>query len=154
MTLSFQEETFAQVFAEALPLLTQHWEELARNKDTIKLAIDSAAYIGAEQRGMLLIVTARRAGALVGYATYFILPKGHLHYVGTPWAESDIFWLHPSERGSGAGAQLLTFAEQKLLQRAVVVLHTKTKVEHPKAGQLLEALGHVAMETVYEKKLA
>lgn len=153
MAITYQTEPFLSVIAEAEPLIRAHWEEIARNKDTIPLNIDRIAYAKMDQRGQLLICTARDNGQIIGYAVYFILPHGHVHYRGTPWAESDIFWLAPDCRGHRIGLELFQFTEKMLAERGVRVMHTRSKDEHPAAARLLEGLGHVRIESVYAKVL-
>lgn len=153
MTVTFQVERYLDARAEAEPLIRAHWQEIARNRETIPLNIDHVAYAKLDERGQLLIVTARDDGRLVGYLTYFIMPQGHLHYLGTPWAESDVFFVLPEERKSGVGAGLFRAAEEALRARGVRVVHTHVKIEHPAAGRLLEHLGHQPIETIYAKVL-
>lgn len=149
--VNFQEERFADVIGEAMPLLERHWEEIARNRDTIPLRPDYVRYAALDERGHLLICTARSGPRLVGYAVYLV--DRAAHYVTTLWATSDIFWVAPEHRSGRTGFRLLQFAEGSLKSRGVTVMQTRAKNDHPAAGRLLEHLGHVPIETVYAKVL-
>lgn len=147
----FKEERFLECFDEAVPLLRQHWEEIARNKDRVPLAPNVPGYIQADEAGRLCIVTARHEGALVGYAVDFVIEPPH--YSATVFAESDIFWIAPAWRGRSVGLRLLLAREKALQDRRVLIVHTRAKLEHPQAGRLLSHLGHAPIETVFSKVL-
>lgn len=149
--VTFREEKFLECFDEAAPLLRQHWEEIARNRDRVPLAPNVPGYIQAEERGQFCVVTARHEGRLVGYAADFVSPPPH--YSETIFAESDIFWLAPAFRGRGVGVRLMLAREEALRARRAVIVHTRAKIEHPQAGRLLSHLGHAPIETVFAKVL-
>jgi GNAT superfamily N-acetyltransferase len=151
MAIAFRTERYADVIGDIKPLLVRHWEEIARNRDTIKLDPDYALYATLDERGQLLICTARDGGRLVGYAIYFTFFQ--IHYRKTRWAESDIFWIDPELRLPTVALRLFKFCETELRTKGVTVLHTRAKNAHPAAGRLLEHLGHTPIETVYAKVL-
>jgi integrase len=148
-----REIRFSACIDEALPLLQQHYEEIALNKDITPLEPNWSAYVFLEQQSLLHIVTARdEGGKLVGYSAY-ILAKRNLHYAFSI-AESDIFYLDPAHRKGLNGAHLLRFAEKSLRMIGVERIVTKTKLapEHD-LGLLLERLGFTPIERVYSKVL-
>ena len=151
MAIAFQVERYADVIGDIKPLIVRHWEEIARNRDTIKLEPDYARYLALDERGQLLICTARDGGRMIGYAIYFV--DFQIHYSKTRWAESDVFWIDPELRLPTAALRLFQFVEEQLLERGVMVVHTRAKNAHPAAGRLLEHLGHTPIETVYAKVL-
>src|SRR5580700_5462094 len=59
--ITYQVEPFDTSFEEAQELLIEHWEEIALNKDKIKLAVDVTRYKELADRGALHIVTVRDA---------------------------------------------------------------------------------------------
>ena len=142
--LTFQHETYEQVIDDIKPLLTKHWQEIARNKDKIPLNPDYSVYTALGRGKHLRIYTARLNGVLVGYAIYFV--RQHPHYQNSIWAVSDIFWLDGNVRGLGLGRGLFQFTEESLRAEGVAVMHTTYKVEHPAAGNLLESMGHELIE--------
>jgi hypothetical protein len=147
MTVSFQEERLADVRDEALPLLRRHWDEIALDKDTIPLEPDWERYARLEELGVLKVITARLAGVLVGYASFFVLPN--IHYKSLVVADGDIFWVAPDHR-DGTGYRLLKAAEAMLVASGVRKIVNKTKLGHD-AGPVFERLGYRAIERVYAK---
>ena len=151
MEVAYRLEDSDQIMEELKPLLDRHWQEIARNKDTVALNPEWGVYTALGRKKWLRVYTARLAEKLVGYAIYFVRP--HPHYKDHTWAISDIFWLDPECRGHGAGKGLFQFAENQLRDEGVTGIHTTSKVEHPQAGRLLEGLGHTLIEHGYAKIL-
>jgi len=151
MTVEFKRERFQDVYLESKPLLERHWEEIARNKDFIKLVPDVKKYEASENMGILRCLTARENGILIGYAVYFVTP--HLHYSNNLWAFCDIIWIAPEHRKGMLGIRLIRFVEQFLKDEGVHVIHTIAKLAHPALGKILGHLGHNPIETVYAKVL-
>src|SRR3989304_2665579 len=87
--LTFQEERASDLFAEAKPLLEEHWAEIATYKD-IPLDPEWEMYVLAEDTGHLRTYTFRDHGELKGYAVFFV--RTHLHYHGSRQAVQDIVW--------------------------------------------------------------
>ena len=92
----YAQETLAQALTEMKPLFAEHWEEIAWRKDKIALAPDYAAYVALETIGVFKLYTARREGALIGYACWFVSPL--LHYKTTLCATNDIVYVDPRYR--------------------------------------------------------
>lgn len=143
-TITFGRERFCDLAQDVMPLLPRHWNEIARNKDKIRLDPDYAAYEAMERAGNLVVCTCRVDGFLCGYACYFIMPR-HPHYRAR-WAISDIFWLDPQFRGRGFGRKLFAAVEGTLKAEGVVVMHTTFKKDHPEPMGLLESMGHTLIE--------
>jgi len=145
-----QRETIDQVRGEILPLLDKHWEEIALNKDSIKLNPDWEAYYAIERVGNLGIYTCRKedTNELVGY--FVVIAHQHLHYKDHVFAENDIIYLHPELRNAGVGFKLIEFAENDLKELGVSALHINTKVHQP-FDKLLEQMGYNNIERVYGK---
>lgn len=141
----FQRERVMDTIDEALPLLDRHWEEIAWTKDLSGVDIDRGLYQVLEERGNLVLVTARTlAGDLVGYAVYFV--KMHPHYRSVKWAVSDIYWVAPEHRGRALGLKLFQRIEEELQADGVRVMHTTGKTAHPAPKRILDALGHTEIE--------
>lgn len=155
--ITYQVEPFDTFFEEAQELLEQHWEEIALNKDKIKLAIDVDKYREAAARGALHIVTVRDAneqkwafdpGKLVGYHVALIVP--HLHYKNDLHAMTDIFFVHPDYRRGRIGIELFKFVEKALKERGVVKMCTAVKL-HKDIGKIFERLGWTETERLFTK---
>jgi GNAT superfamily N-acetyltransferase len=152
MSLSFAVESLMAVADEAKPLLLEHWEEIALNRNDTPLDPDWDLYAKLDAAGVYHAVTARLDGALVGYSSY-IIQRRNLHYKFC-FADSDIFFLRKDQRRGLAGARLLQFAEASLKAKGVERLFTKTKLapEHD-LGPLLDRLGYAPIERVYAKRI-
>ena len=107
--ITYQQESLVTTKEDARPLLEKHWEEIALNKDTIKLNPDWDAYADLEDAGILKIFTARSDGNLIGYFVVFV--RSHIHYKDNLFAYNDILYLDKDYRKGFTGAKLMKFAE-------------------------------------------
>jgi GNAT superfamily N-acetyltransferase len=148
--MKYQQEFLVQVQVEAEYLLCLHWEEIALNKDVIKLDPDWDAYASLEIDGKLKIFTARDNGKLVGY--FVVIVGYNLHYKQHLFAANDIIYLHKDYRKGFAGINLIKFAESALKDDGVSVLAINTKVHQP-FDPVLKRLGFSLAERVYSKFL-
>jgi GNAT superfamily N-acetyltransferase len=150
MPITYQQESLTTCKADIIPLLEDHWEEIALNKGKIKLNPDWEAYHNLEDANVLRIFTARDNGTLVGYFVVFC--KAHLHYVDHIFAFNDILFLKKEYRKGFTGAKLMKFAEKCLKEDGVSVVVVNTK-RHKPFDKLLEWLGYNQTENIYTKML-
>lgn len=143
-----REETFSEARSDIEKLLAEHWEEIALNKDKIKLKPDWFGYEQMYMMGRLCIVTARDKGVVVGYAVFILMR--HLHYSSNVYALNDVLFLKKSHRKGTAGFRLLRAAEQILRDKGVSKINWHVKVHHD-FGVLLKRLGYQLEETVWGK---
>ena len=148
--LAYRRETIAAIKDEILPLLEQHWREIALDQDTVKLDPDWATYEMLEQAGVSFVVTARHQGELVGYASYLLVRN--LHYKNLRVAEHDLFWLDPAFRKGRAGIELFKKAEELLRDEGVDRIFHNVKIQND-VGKVFEYLGYTPIERVYVKTL-
>jgi GNAT superfamily N-acetyltransferase len=148
--IKYQQESLVTVKEDARPLLEKHWEEIALNKDKIKLNPDWDAYADLEDAGVLKIFTARSDGELVGYFVVFV--KAHIHYRDHLFAYNDILFLDKEYRKGFTGAKLIKFAEKCLREDDVSVVVVNTK-RHKPFDVLLNWLGYRHIENIYSKVL-
>lgn len=148
--ITAQVESFTERLEELKPLFPLHWEELALNRDRVPLDPQYDIYIAREQRGELLLVTLREAGAIVGYFIGFIAPG--LHYRTCLTCTMDIFYVHPKHRGRMGGARLFRAVKQELKRRGVQRWFVGSKC-HADASRLFEALGFEKVEVYYSMML-
>lgn len=148
--LKYQQEFLSQVQTECQSLIELHWEDIALNKDKVKLNPDWGAYHSLEEQGKLKIFTARDGNTLVGY---FVVIVGHnIHYKDHLFASNDIIYLHRDFRKGFAGIRLIKFAEDCLKEDGVSVLTINTKIHQP-FDKVLERLKFKPIERVYSKYL-
>jgi GNAT superfamily N-acetyltransferase len=148
--ITYQQESFVTYKGDAIPLLEKHWQEIALNKDKIKLNPDWDAYADLEDAGVLRIFTARDDNKLVGYFVTFV--KLHLHYKDHLFAYNDVLFLASDYRKGFVGPKLMKFAEKCLKEDGVAVLVVNTKLHKP-FDTLLKWLGYKHVENLYSKVL-
>lgn len=146
--ITFQVENWFEVREEMAPLWTLHYEEVALNKDKIKLKPDFAMYDNYANAGMLHIVVARKEGRIVGY--HFSIVRPHLHYVDSLSSFCDIYMLIPEVRTGRTPLRLFEFVEKSLKARGVEKMFTGTKLSL-NAGPLFEHMGWTPTEMLYTK---
>lgn len=148
--ITYQQESLTTIKEDVRPLLEKHWEEIALNKDTIKLNPDWDAYANLEDAGVLKIFTARFDGVLIGYFIVFV--KAHIHYKDHLFAYNDVLFLAKQYRKGYTGAKLIKFAEKCLKEDGVSVCVVNTK-RHKPFDVLLKWLGYKHIENIYSKVL-
>lgn len=149
---TYATERFADCIEEAKPTLLLHWRELALYQDAIPLEPDYPAYLKADDLGFMKVFTARKDGALIGYANFFLTPR-HFHYAHR-WANNDIFYVHPDHRNGRTGVGLVRHFEKALRADGPVVIHVETKRHSPDLGSLLRLLGYAGVSEGFSKRLA
>ena len=148
--MDFALEALAQVKREAEPLLQQHYEEIALNKDKIKLNPDWRAYAELDKINALRVFTARKDGKLMGY--FVIIVSKSLHYRDHLFANNDIIFLTKAARKGQTGVKLIKFALDALEAEGVTKVHINTKAHQP-FDAILERLGFEEIERVYSLML-
>lgn len=144
--LTIQEERIEDCFEQVKAIFPEHWEELALDKDKVKLDPDYEVYFEAERRGQLLLVTIRKDAAVIGYFVGFI--RTDLHYKTCLTCRMDIFMLKKEHRGSSIGIKLFKTVQRICNNRGVkrIVVGSKT---HKDASKLFEFLGYTEIERFY-----
>jgi hypothetical protein len=148
--MQFQQEFFSDCYDEARELLNMHYEEIALNKDFIKLNPNIKLYEEAEKNGDLKIFTARADHKIVGY--FAVIVTHSLHYQDHLYANSDVIFLHPEYRKGYTASNLIKFSIECLAQDSISMLFMNTKIHKP-FDLLLKRLGFNHVENVYSKRL-
>ena len=149
--VKYKQEFLSSCQKDCQYLIELHWEEIALNKEKIKLNPDWEKYKSLEELGALKIFTARDdVNKLVGY--FVVIVGANLHYKDHIFAENDIIYLHKDYRKGFTGVKLIKFAEKCLKDDGVSVLKINTKVHQP-FDKLVNYLGFGLIERVYTKYL-
>lgn len=128
--ISYQKEKLIGILDVMMPMLEKHWDEVAGNKDKIKLDPDYNTYLKMESEGYLHVYTARDEGRLIGYSIFIV--TYHLHYQTVKYANNDIIYIEPGYRKSEVGAGLIAQAEQGLMyDEGVDVIMMSMKAKKP-----------------------
>ena len=148
---SYAVEPWREFAVEAAVLWPLHWEEIAIDRDKIKLAVDFASFDALDAMGQLHVVVAREAGVIVGYWLGIIRP--HLHYRDSLTAYTDVFYVRQeSRRDVWVFQKMLDFVEKSLKQRGVQKLFIASK-SHKDLSRLFERRQMNRTEVVYTKVL-
>jgi len=150
MQIEYKQEFLSTIEADIKNLLVDHWEEIALNKENIKLNPNWEAYYEIESKGKLSFFSVRDNGVLVGYFVAFV--DNNIHYQDHVFATNDVIFIDKKYRKSSVGANLIRFAEECLRDDGVSVLVINTKIHQP-FDELLDHLGFNNIERVYSKYL-
>lgn len=148
--IKFARERLQDVSSEIAPLLDKHWEEIAVNKDKIKLCPDWGRYRELDESGNIAIYTVRDDGKLVGYFVLFVMRN--IHYSEHLFAVNDIIFIDPDYRRGMTAIKFLKWCEKDLANSGVSVVVVNSK-EHQPFGKVLERIGYNFTERVYTKAL-
>jgi GNAT superfamily N-acetyltransferase len=157
LKVDYQIEPILTAWPDIKPLIEAHWEEVALNKDKIKLAINEDYYRKREADGSLVMVTVRDPnerswyfdpGKLVGYCILLIMP--HPHYKNDTMALFDVYYVRPEYRKGRVGLNMFKFVEAKMRERGVVKMIAGNKL-HRDIGRLFEHLGWTEIERTFSK---
>jgi len=148
MAITYQIESMSQCVDEMSDLWELHWQEIALDRQKVKLEPDIKTFELLEETGQLSIVTVRDDGKLVGYHVSLVRP--HLHYSSSLTAYVDMYFLHPDYRGGMAGYKMFKCVEAVLKLRGVQRIYTGTKL-HKDMGKLFERLGYNETERLFVK---
>lgn len=148
--ITYQQESLVTTKADIIPLLEKHWEEVALNKEKIKLNPDWDAYANLEDAGILKIFTARDDRKLLGYFVVFV--KSHIHYKDHLFCYNDVIFVDEEYRKGFTSPRLIKFAEKCLKADGVEVMIVNTK-RHKPFDSLLVWLGYKHIENLYSKVL-
>lgn len=139
-------EPYGDAIAEMRELYHEHWQEIALDKDEIKLEPDYAKYAALAAVNILHLVTARIDGKIIGYHMSLIYP--HLHYKSSLTCFTDVFYVKPEFRLGMIGYNLLKFFRDSVKAKGVQKVYMNTKLSHD-IDILLRRLGFKAIERVY-----
>lgn len=149
-------EQLSDCLPEIKPILQEHWEELAQNRDIIPLDPRWDAYDNMESSGVyrMYVVRTHDTDEIAGYVG-IILHK-HLHYAQDIWALTDLFFVRKKfrrkfkwpwqVRPNGAGTTLFDAVEADLKEIGASVIHCTWKLSNPAAWKLFRRRGYKKIE--------
>ena len=147
-TVKFAREKITDAWAEALPLMAAHREEvgvLDANVFDPKLE----TYQKLDAAGVLWCFTARVDGRLVGYSLLTVSP--HLHYPLTVWANQDALFMLPKYRGMKA-IWFVNWIDAELAADGIDFV-CRGVTEKNDYSRSLTTLGYEQIERVYMRRL-
>ena len=142
--------TVNEMLAKASVLFEEHYEEIARNKEVMKLKPDEKAYRNLEEANQIFILSAWQDDVLIGYSVNFVL--NHPHYADLLLAQNDLLYIKKEMRGSRAGLKLIKETETHAtsLGCKLMLWHAK---ENTALGAILPRLKYGVQDIIYSKEL-
>lgn len=148
---AFAVERFQDVYAELLPLLHEHYDEISIHKQMgYDLKPNVALYKAMQDADQLMMMIGRLDGQIVAYFVVFVRPS--IHYQDCLEGIGDIFYCSPDRRGAMIGLQLFSAVETELKRRGVKCFMAGEKIAHPVAA-LFEKCGFEPIERKWCKWL-
>lgn len=145
--LKYQLEKLEDIYDEILPILKEHYLEIAHYKD-IKFEPNISEYYRLEDIGIIKIYTVREESELIGYAVFII--KSHLHYKSSLTAGQDILYIKKEKRGFGR--DFINWCDGELKKLGVQVVYQHVKANHD-FGSMLETLDYKLVDKLYGRRL-
>lgn len=147
--MEIQIEKLHKVIAEVYPLLQAHYEEVAVNKEKVKLSPDLVRYLDLEECGQFVVFTLRKDGELIGYNAFILTT--FLHNKNNMLAQNDVLYIKPEYRHGSAARRLMKAAEEWLIGKVDIISY-HSKVDHD-FSPLLERDGYDKVEYILMKEI-
>lgn len=128
-----------------------HWEEIAKNKNAIKLKPDVNRYKQMQELGIIKNIVAYVDGEIVGYSVLIIMP--HLHYMDDKYAMVDVIYVDPAYRNSSIGVRLIDKSEELAKREGSSLILHHVKPHHQTLGKIIARKGYELFETIHAKLL-
>ncbi|QHE86314.1 hypothetical protein [Hydrogenophaga sp. BPS33] len=132
------------------PLLDEHYQEVALNKDLMRLEPDLIAYAELERADRLIALGAFSGEQMVGYSVS-ILGQA-LHYASLRTAHNDVVFVSKEHRFGSLGIGLIQRTEAAAKDRGVQMLLWHAKQGTPLEG-LLPRMGYGVQDVIFSKGL-
>ena len=142
--------TVKEMLAEAPILFEEHYEEIARNKQVMKLKPDEKTYYRMEDSDRIFILSARQDDVLIGYSVNFVIH--HLHYADLKLAQNDLLFISKEHRGGRLGLKLIRETENHAttLGCKLMLWHCK---ENTTLSAIMPRLKYGVQDIIYSKEL-
>jgi L-amino acid N-acyltransferase YncA len=143
--ITYAVEDWQTYFRDCQELWREHYEEIAARKDRMAMDPDVPTYERAQAENVLVIVSAREAGKMVGYVV--CVTRRHMHY-NVYCGFEDAYFLSASHRQGMAGVRLIKEAVKALKRRGCqwVFFHSK---EHKPLDRIFKFLGFSRADSVH-----
>ena len=142
--------TYDEFVVLADPLFEEHYEEIARNKQIMKLKPNYQLYEALNSTGWLFIYVAMRDDVCIGYSMNIMMH--HLHYADLRIAQNDILFVKKEFRGGRLGLRLLKVTEDHARSEGYKLMLWHAK-ENTALAELLPKLKYGVQEIMYSKEI-
>ena len=142
--------TYDEFVVLADPLFEEHYEEIARNKQIMKLKPNYQLYEALNSTGWLYIYVAMRDDVCIGYSMNIMMH--HLHYADLRIAQNDILFVKKEFRSGRLGLRLLKVTEDHARSEGCKLMLWHAK-ENTALAELLPKLKYGVQEIMYSKEI-
>lgn len=142
--------TFDEFRVVASHLFEEHYEEIARNKQVMKLKPNWQLYEQMNATGWLFIYIAMQDDVCIGYSMNIMMH--HLHYADLRIAQNDVLFVKKELRGGRLGLRLLKATEDYARSEGCKLMLWHAK-ENTALDKLLPKLKYGVQEIMYSKEI-
>ena len=142
--------TFDEFKVVANHLFEEHYEEIARNKQVMKLKPNWQLYDQMNATGWLFIYIAMQDDVCIGYSMNIMMY--HLHYADLRIAQNDVLFVKKEFRGGRLGLRLLKATEDYAKSEGCKLMLWHAK-ENTALDKLLPKLKYGVQEIMYSKEI-
>ncbi len=131
-------------------LFEPHYDEIARNKQVMKLKPNWPYYHSIDDLGWLFIYLAMQDDVCIGYSMNILMH--HLHYADLRVCQNDVLFVKKEFRGGRLGLRLLKATEDHAKSEGCKLMLWHAK-ENTALAKLLPKLKYGVQEIMYSKEL-
>ena len=137
-----------KVIAE--PLFKPHYDEIARNKQVMKLKPNWPMYESVDKNGFLFIYLAMQDDVCIGYSMNIMMH--HFHYADLRVCQNDVLFVKKEFRGGRLGLRLLRITEDHAKSEGCKLMLWHAK-ENTALAKLLPKLKYGVQEIMYSREI-
>ena len=154
--LTYKWERFPAILREFVPVLQVHYQETATYPKQLPIEPNFDQLCQMDEMGMLLTLTVRHEGKLVGYLLATV--GAHLNFVMTQFSTAYMYYLAPEYRRGWNGVRMFRIWISAMRKRGIRVLQVaetiKVRGRHGRhVGILMRYLGFKCVERSYSRLL-
>lgn len=143
-------EITRETFSDLSDVLTEHWEEVAKNKHLMVLKPDVERYLQLQSNGNLLTIIAYVNDKIVGYSCNIL--GNHLHYADLMCMSNDVLFIAKEYRNTPLGLRLIKRTEEEAKKRGVQLMLWHAK-QNSTLDKILPRMKCKVQDIVYSKEL-
>jgi hypothetical protein len=149
-SVTFQSEPIAQCWVEAIPLMVENHAETGVPSKHHKFAPNRAQFERLDELGFLRVFTARKAGKLVGYSVFLVMPP--LNYPDDLFAICHVAYVAPEIRGTYSSGKYFIWVEAQLEHEGVTDIGRQS-TERFDVSETYKHFGYTKSETVWHRSV-
>lgn len=152
--IEIRTSTYDEMLAQAdelFSLFSEHWDEVALNKQVMVLKPDLQRYEAMGANGNLLVLGAWDGDELVGYSVNFVMQ--HLHYKDLRICSNDLLFVAQAHRKGRVGLRLIRATEEhaRAAGAELMLWHGKPNTA---LVELMPALDYGVQDIIFSKQLS